>query len=226
MPKATAASPYKATRNYDGKSAEKRRGERRQQLIETCIQMVGREGYAAASLNGICAEAGLTKRYFYESFDGVESLLRQSFRQISNELQQQVIAQIGGQKTPEAMITAGFRAFFEYIRDNPERGRVFLVESLSVNATRNEFLGNGGGSVSPFLVATTLQFVDEEVLPQPVMSAMAQGAVGAAIFVGQNWIASEFKQPIEELVQAVSEICFGIGQRLHIDLSASLNNKR
>ena len=223
---AQAAKPYTVTRSYDGKSADARRHERRQQLLQTGIHMIGQNGYADASLNAICAQAGLSKRYFYESFDSVDALLTDAFLLISQDLQQAVLSAIGGQTTPAAMIRSGFRAFFEYLQAHPCRARVFLMEALSVQAVRSELLGGGGGVVSPFLLATTLQLLQTERLAEPVLNAMAQGAVGAAIFVGQNWIANGYTQPVEELVQAVSEICFGIAQRLDIPLDLPLESSK
>lgn len=218
MKESSSLQPYNVSRKYDGKSADSRRKQRRDILIESAIRLFGGKGYGAVSLNAICAEAKMNKRYFYESFADVEALLTEVYRCISKEIQQQVIKQIAAQCTPKGMITSGFQSFFEYIRAHPERGRVYLIEALSVHPVRNDLLGNGGGEVSEFLLKTTRQHMKGEALPESVLNAMAQGAVGAAIFVGQNWITSGYQQPVEELVQAVSEICFGIGQRLNIPL--------
>lgn len=215
-----AASPrgYRITRPYDGKSAESRRRQRRDLIIETGIHLIGRQGFAAVSLNAICAEAGLSKRYFYESFSSVEELLHQAFLRIASELQHQLISCIGAQRSPGQMITAGFACFFDYIRDHPERGKLLLVESLAVAGPRQELLGGGGGELSPWLLQMSSRFTQPDVLPQPVLALLAQGAIGAAIFIGQNWIATDYRQPLEELVQGVSEICFGIAQRLGVTI--------
>lgn len=226
MKKAGGARAYKATRSYDGKTADARREERRETLIETGIQLFGGQGYASVSLNAVCADAGLTKRYFYESFASVEELLAQAFKQIDAELQQEVIQSISAQATPRDMITEGFRSFYQYIQANPERGRVFLVEALAVHSARGKLLGGGGGDVSEFLLSATKSFLSEERLPEAVLTVMAQGAVGAAIFVGQNWIASGYQQPIDELVEGVSEICFGIAARLNVSLDESYTVKQ
>ena len=209
---------YKVTGNYEGKSAESRRKERRNLLIETGIRLIGSQGYASVSLNAICAEAGLTKRYFYESFANVEELLNRAFRRIAAELQKEVIEKIGAQATPKAMITAGFRSFYEYIQAHPERGRVFLIEAMSVHPTRADLFNSGGGDVSRFVLTAARPFVKETQLPANVLTIMSQGTVGAAIFVGQNWIASGYQQPIDELVEGVSEICFGIAGRFNVSL--------
>lgn len=219
MQSANQAKSYSTSRSYDGKSAETRRRARREKLIAAGIRLIGTQGYANTSLNALCQEAGLTKRYFYESFESMEALLVAAFGSISTALQQHVIRHIRAHSRPDAMIQTGFRGFFEYIQAHPEQGRVYLIEALSVHSLRSQLLGGGGGEVSAFLLQTTQQYIpeDADVAPE-ILAIIAQGAVGAAVFVGQNWIASDFEQPIEELVTAVSEICFGIGQRLKIPL--------
>lgn len=221
MNKSDSAKRYSVTRSYEGRSAEDRRAERRTHLLEAGIRLIGRDGYAAASLNAICAEAGLTKRYFYESFDSVEALLTEAYAEISADLQHYLIAQIGGQQTPRGMISTGFHAFFAYLQAQPERSRVFLVEAQGIHTLRRELLASGG-DISAFLLATTRRFIDDKPLSEPVLAVMAQGAVGAAVFTGRNWMASNYQQPIGELVEGVSEICFAIAQRLAIDLDAEL----
>nr|MBV6631084.1 TetR/AcrR family transcriptional regulator [Oceanococcus sp. HetDA_MAG_MS8] len=219
MQSAKQTKPYSTSRSYHGKSAEARRRARREKLIAAGIQLIGTQGFASTSLNALCQEAGLTKRYFYESFESMEALLTAAFGSISEALQQHVIRHINAHSQPKAMIEAGFRGFFEYIQAHPEQGRVYLVEALSVHSLRHQLLGSGGGEVSAFLLQTTQQYLpkDAPVAPE-ILAIIAQGAVGAAVFVGQNWIASDFEQPMEELVTAVSEICFGIAQRLNIPL--------
>jgi len=62
-------------RPYRGVSAEDRRRQRREQLLEACLDVVGQVGPAATTVDAVCRQAGLSKRYFYESFDDRESVL-------------------------------------------------------------------------------------------------------------------------------------------------------
>ena len=113
MNDSSGAQPYNVSRQYDGKSADSRRSERRGVLVESAIRLFGEKGYGAVSLNAICAEAKMNKRYFYESFANLEALLIEAYRLISKEIQREVIQNIAAQDTPKNMITAGFQSFFE-----------------------------------------------------------------------------------------------------------------
>ena len=64
-----------AVRPYRGISADERRSVRRTQLLEACLDVVGEVGVAGTTAEAVCARAGLSKRYFYESFDDREAVL-------------------------------------------------------------------------------------------------------------------------------------------------------
>ena len=62
-------------RPYRGVSAEDRRQQRRERLLDACLDVVGQVGPAATTVEAVCKQAGLSKRYFYESFDDREGVL-------------------------------------------------------------------------------------------------------------------------------------------------------
>lgn len=62
-------------RPYRGVSADERRSIRRAQLIDAALDLVGEGGLARMTMTAVCARAGLTERYFYESFRDREDLL-------------------------------------------------------------------------------------------------------------------------------------------------------
>jgi AcrR family transcriptional regulator len=63
------------SRPYGGRTGRERQIQRRARLREACLDLVGTSGVAGVSLNGVCVTAGLTKRYFYESYPSREALL-------------------------------------------------------------------------------------------------------------------------------------------------------
>src|SRR5919201_6585131 len=70
-------------RNYAGLSADERRLARRERLIEGAIRAYGELGYRNTTVKAVCEAAGLTERYFYESFANSEALLVAAFETVS-----------------------------------------------------------------------------------------------------------------------------------------------
>lgn len=62
-------------RSYGGVSAQQRVETRRASLLESCRTVIGRDGVAGVTVEAVCAESALGKRYFYESFPAREDLL-------------------------------------------------------------------------------------------------------------------------------------------------------
>src|ERR1700756_1470513 len=78
------------SRPYGGVPAEARREERRERLIEAAIELFGRDGYRTATIESVCRECGLAKRYFYESFSTLEDLLSAVYDHLRVDLRDRV----------------------------------------------------------------------------------------------------------------------------------------
>ena len=72
---ASAKSVSQAARPYGGLAMEERVAARRARFIEAGVELFGTQGFRGATVRGVCAAAGLTDRYFYESFPTLEALL-------------------------------------------------------------------------------------------------------------------------------------------------------
>ena len=59
---------------FRGISADDRRGQRRNRLVVAAFEIAGSQGAGALGVGRVCSEAGLTKRYFYESFASLAEL--------------------------------------------------------------------------------------------------------------------------------------------------------
>ncbi|TYB56209.1 TetR/AcrR family transcriptional regulator [Nonomuraea sp. PA05] len=69
-------TPHRTSvRPYRGEPAEQRRARRRAALLEAGLDVLGTGGWAAATVRGVCARAGLNDRYFHESFTDLDALL-------------------------------------------------------------------------------------------------------------------------------------------------------
>jgi AcrR family transcriptional regulator len=65
---------YQVTMPFKGVSADDRRIDRRNRLVGAAFEISGTEGAGALGVGRVCLAAGLTKRYFYESFASLAEL--------------------------------------------------------------------------------------------------------------------------------------------------------
>jgi AcrR family transcriptional regulator len=119
-------------RNYGGQSAESRQAKRRQQLLETGLELLGTVGLPGLTVRGVLDHAQLAPRYFYENFQHIDELAVAVFEQVMQEMTQTGLAAVTdtGQSLRKR-IRAGLDAITRLLTDDPRKGRVLLVESVS-----------------------------------------------------------------------------------------------
>lgn len=119
-------------RTYGGMSAESRQAKRRQQLVETGLQLLGTLGMPGLTVRGVLDHAQLAPRYFYENFANVDELAVAVFEQVLLEMTQTGLAAVAdtGQGL-RARIRAGLDAIARLLTEDPRKGRVLLVESVA-----------------------------------------------------------------------------------------------
>lgn len=131
-------------RRYAGADADQRRVRRRADLVAAGLDLFGTEGYAAVSVKRICDHAGLTQRYFYESFTDRPALLEAVYADcvtVARAATTNAAAEFTGADQPSgiapddvpAVARATLGAFVRVLADDPRRARVMLVEVVGVN---------------------------------------------------------------------------------------------
>jgi AcrR family transcriptional regulator len=124
------------TRPYKGVSADERRTQRRARLIEAGLDVLGEEGMANTTMTAVCARAGLTERYFYESFEGREELLAAVFDAVSQEVTSAVLGAVA--EAPEDLLErcrAAAGALIDALTDDPRKARAY-VEAIGSEALK------------------------------------------------------------------------------------------
>ena len=70
-----ASQSVTALRTYAGEQGDERIARRREQLMDAALEVLGSDDGGALTVRGVCREAKLTARYFYESFDSADDLV-------------------------------------------------------------------------------------------------------------------------------------------------------
>jgi AcrR family transcriptional regulator len=203
MAAATSRSPRfrsPKSRPYGGVSGEKRRAERRARLIEAAVRVFGEVGYRAATVKAVCAAAGLTERYFYESFANSEALLIAAYTHVTDTLHAEMAA--AGEGAPAATRTeAVLTLYFTRLRENPRPARVFLLEmhgiSAAVDAVQMEAMRRMSGVLLPRASA-------DAYAP---MSLTEIGVMGAVVGIARRWVAQDYRQPADDVIATAAQFC-------------------
>lgn len=203
-------------RTYKGVSNDERRAERRARLVEAAVKVYGAVGYHGATVRAICAEAGLTERYFYESFEKGEALLAAAYLSVIERLSGEVMAAIALLAPPVEMgtlVRTALHTYYTLLRDNPAEARVFLVEILGVSPAVDQIYWDSIRGIS-LAILRFVPGVTERVQAAGLdIDLFADGLIGAVVQIALGWVRSGYAQPVETAVETAMAILGAVSSR-------------
>ncbi|MFV8162618.1 TetR/AcrR family transcriptional regulator [Mycobacterium sp. 134] len=115
-------------RTYGGQSAQARRRQRREQLVEAAMDVMARNEWRGVTVEKLCAAAALNKRYFYESFTDLDALSAAVVDDIAEAVRSATVAaaDAAAQEPLEAQALVSVTAAVRALVDDPRRARVLL----------------------------------------------------------------------------------------------------
>jgi len=199
-------STVSAGRPYGGLPPAERVAARRARFIEAGLNLFGTQGFRGATVRGICQEAGLTDRYFYESFDSLEALLLAVYRQLMDALRlglQQVLSD--SPTAPQEGLTQvarlAYGVWFDVVRD-PRAARVVLVEVLGLSATVDAEYEAAMGEFTRLTTAPLVAANQAGTLSAAQLELLGRALTGAAVYAARWWVASGYALSREDAVEA------------------------
>ena len=125
------ARPVSSTGVYGGVSADERRAARRAQLLGAGLEILGTRGWAQLSVRGVCREAKLSTRFFYESFADLDALAVAVFDDIHRRASAAMLEAVAAAgDAPADQARAAIGTFVHELTADPRRARVVVVEAL------------------------------------------------------------------------------------------------
>lgn len=193
-----------ATRRYRGTPPDQRRAQRRERLVAAAVRVYGERGYRQATVKAVCEAAGLTERYFYESFANSEALLAASYeavnKAVSAALAQTAIQTPGGRA---ARMRAMLRTYFWMLQNDPNSARLFLLETRGVgplvDAAFNASLRAFGQGLS--------QALAPDAPATPERDLLQAGVVGGVMHIALQWIADGYQPTLDQVADAALHLC-------------------
>lgn len=193
-------------RNYRGKAAEDRSQERRARFVEAGLELFGTTDFAAATVKSLCVEAGLTERYFYESFAHREELFLAVATQCVGGLMsalEQAERETAGPTV--GRVPAMLEVFFRWFRDDHRRARIQLFEPLVMGpefqALYREVVAAFAVQVRSSLFAGLEGELRRRGLDPELLS---RALVGGAVEIAKEWVLAGYRRPIPQMVRTTA----------------------
>jgi AcrR family transcriptional regulator len=196
-------------RPYAGVDAADRLSRRRSRLLEAGLEILGSNiDPAELTVRGICQQAGLATRYFYESFADKEDFIGAVFDWVITQLATTTQAAVAAAPAEE-QTRAGMTNIVRTIEADQRVGRLIFgaqVSNTAVIRKRQE--------TEALFVMLAGQHV-EAVTEQPATEhtkAFAYFVVGGVTQTISAWLAGDLKLTSDELVDQLSAIVDAFGE--------------
>ena len=188
-------------RQYGGISPEERKADRRKRLIRAAVQVYGQSGYRNATVKAVCAAAGLTERYFYESFANSEELLLTAYEAVTYSLYKKILrAAQEADSQPEIRARIMLHTYFTALKEEPLNSRFFLVEMRGLN---KDMPGVYEKALKEFREKAS-QLIDPAV--QQTDPLLQMGVLGGIIQIAIHWVDQRYQPSVEEVTDTAMKL--------------------
>lgn len=186
-------------RPYGGVSASERVAARRARLLEAGLECFGTAGFAATGVKDVCRAAGLTDRYFYESFKDSRALFLSVFDDVTDALFTAVAdAVLAAGPDAQGQLRAAIGTFLGALADDPRRTRVVFSEAAAAGP---EAAGHMRATLRRFtaLVDATARAHLPAGAPPAASLIVAMSLVGTLERLVVEWHAGEVGLTVDEM---------------------------
>lgn len=187
---------------YGGEDGDSRRARRREQLLDAGLELFGTRGYAASSVKAVCQEAGLTERYFYESFRDREDLLFAVYERVANEvLATAVVSAEAAPADVEARSRAGLEAFFGILTEDVRKAKVQSFEVVGVSERLETRRRQTIHAFAEYLARSMLTLQGAPLNPAIDVQLLSVGVVGATNEILIEWVLGQTSATVKDLIE-------------------------
>lgn len=161
------------------------RPQRRQQLIDVSRGVFAERGFDATSLEEIAERAGVSRPILYSHFGDKQGLFEAVVNGQIENVRGVVSAALEAPGEPRELVERSMRAFFTYVRDNPD-GHAVLTRDAPVHLSGSGLgvMLDGLETVITELISRQARLLGVDPAPAPIF---ANALIGVATHVGRWW---------------------------------------
>jgi len=187
-------------------SAGDRQSLRRERLIDAGLDVIGTVGWANTTVRDVCRGAGLTERYFYESFPDRDALLPAVFQHVADRCTAAVLAAF--MAAPDGVRSkahAPIAAALHLITSDRRLGRVLFQEGghPQLQTLRDDL---AFASAALLVDVATAYFGSAGRIDRDRATLSALSVVGAQTQLATAYLAGRLDTTVDELVDHLVDL--------------------
>src|SRR4051794_17708544 len=196
-------------RVYGGRTGDERAARRREALLDAAFAEVAGRGWRGLAIDVICRRAGLNKRYFYESFAGIDALVAAVTARVADDAIAATLAVLDPDMPPAEYTRAGVGAFVAHLTDDPRRARVLF----GVVGADDAASGHRAEAVRRIIATVASRGRDVHPIADPVRADLVAGfLVGGTSQAVLDWLDGRTPFTRAELVEELAALWTSLGE--------------
>ncbi len=195
-------------RSYGGLTREQRVAQRRIRLIDAALELYGTQGYAATSIERLCALANVSTRSFYEDVGSREALLIAVVDRTTSRAMDAAVAAlraVDNEPLP-VRVKGAFRAYLSVTCRDVRTARVHYVEVVGVSESVEQWRCRQRRLVASLLVGEAERAVARGETAPRRFDLFALAVIGAVNSLAQELGGSAGKRPSLTLDEITAEV--------------------
>ncbi len=203
-----------STGTYRGTSTVERQADRRRRLLDAALEIGGTQGLSALTVRGVCEQAKVGPRFFYEAFADLDALAAGLLLEVQRsalEKAQAAIADTPGE--PADRIRAGVAALITDLTDDPRRAQIAFAQAYGSPALmRSRF--DGMRQVAQVIIEQTRLVLHLPDGQDRAVAATSQLITGGAAELVLVWLDGGLDIGRAELIDLVADFAIAMVDRL------------
>lgn len=207
----TSTATKNSGRSYRGMTLEQRTAERRERFLEAGLNIFGNEGFHAATVRKICKEAGLTDRYFYESYSSMEALLIEVYERCLKSILtrvQSTLLTVNKAETPDKLLNELLNHFFTEMED-PRVAKVCMFEAEGVSDHMHNLYNDYIRRFVTILLSASQGYTNKWPLSEEESEVLGNAIVGGIIQATRNWALNDYHLSKKSMINGIVVLFLG-----------------
>jgi AcrR family transcriptional regulator len=184
-----------------GFSREQVAHNQRERLIAGLATAVAEKGYRATTITDITKEARVSRRVFYENFEGKEECFLAAFEVVVEHVRALATEAVDGVGAWPEKAMAAARAALAFFAEEPDLARLCLVESQAAGPAVAARFHEAVHEVVPYLEQGRSQRQAERELPPTT----EESTIGALVLLASRKVAAGEAEQLQELLPEFAE---------------------